>query len=141
MDARLMFRITGAALGIQLALGGLVTFNFIDASPHIVWGIVFLVLAIVTLVFVNRMPGKPKPLMNLSVGIVADTIVQGLLGFAALGTSSNANLSNGVAWVHLLNAFAIFAMILTATGMLMGMARMSQGHPMPSAPPAPSAPS
>ena len=58
LNTQLLFRITGLALGIQLALGGLVTFGYIDWTIHMGWGIVLGILALVTLVFVYRMPGK-----------------------------------------------------------------------------------
>ena len=120
----------GAALGIQLALGGLVTFDFLDPSVHIIWGIVLGALAVVKLAYVLRTPGRPRPLVGVSIGIGVDILVQALLGFAVLGTSSNANLSNGIAWVHFLNALAIFAMTLLGTFMAMAGVRMSQAHQM-----------
>jgi heme A synthase len=109
----------GAALGIQLALGGLVTFGFLDPSVHIIWGIVLGVLAIVNLTLVMKMPGKPQPLVRLSLGIGIDILLQALLGFAILATSSNV-----VSWVHFLNALAIFAMTLFGMFMAMAGARM-----------------
>jgi heme A synthase len=124
------FRILGAALGIQLALGGLVTFNFLDPSVHTLWGIVLGIIAVVNLVYVMRMPGRPRRLVGISIGVGVDILVQGLLGFAVLGTSSNADLSNGIAWVHFLNALAIFAMTLFGTSMAMAGARMSQAPQM-----------
>ena len=66
--------------------------------------------------------------MTLAVGIGVDILLQALLGFTALGTSGN--LSGGLAWVHLLNAFVIFALTIMATGMAMMGARMGQGPPM-----------
>ena len=117
----------GLALGIQLALGGLVTFFNVGTGVHIVWGVVLGVLALVTLFTVLKTPGRPRRIMNLSVGIAVDILIQALLGFASLGAqTSNADLSNGLAWVHLLNAFAIFAMTIMATGMAMMGARMGQ---------------
>ena len=128
MNTQLTFRIMGAALGIQLALGGLVTFDFLDPSVHIIWGIVLGILAVVNLVYVMRMPGRSRPVVGVSIGIGVDILVQALLGFAVLGTSSNADLSNGLAWVHFLNALAIFAMTLFGTFMAMAGARMSQAR-------------
>jgi heme A synthase len=130
LNTRTTFRILGAALGIQLALGGLVTFNFLDPSVHTVWGIVLGIVAVLNLVYVMRMPGRPRPLVGLSIGIGVDILIQGLLGFAVIGTSSNANLSNGLAWVHFLNALAIFAMTIFGTVMAMTGARISQAHQM-----------
>lgn len=121
----MVFWVTGLALGIQVALGGLVTFGFLDTSVHIIWGVILGVLAIVALVTVARMSPRPKRLFGITVGIGVDILVQALVGFAVLGTSSNATLSNGIAWVHLLNAFAIFAMSMMGSGMAMMAGRMT----------------
>lgn len=125
MNLNLVFWVTGLALGIQVALGGLVTFGFLDTSVHIIWGVILGVLAIVALVTVARMSPRPKRLFGITVGIGVDILVQALVGFAVLGTSSNATLSNGIAWVHLLNAFAIFAMSMMGSGMAMMAGRMT----------------
>jgi len=85
------------------------------------------VLAIVALVSVARISPRPKRLFGITIGIVADLLLQSLLGFAALGTSSNASLSNGIAWVHLLNSFAIFAMAIMGSGMAMMGSRTTPG--------------
>ncbi len=126
MNTQLLFRITGAALGIQLALGGAVTFFNLDVAVHTVWGVILGILALVTLVYVMRMPTRPKPLMGLAIGIGVDILVQALLGFATVATSDNTAL----AFVHFLNALAIFGMTLMATGMAMAGARMAQTPPM-----------
>ncbi len=125
LNLQFLFRITGAALGLQLLLGGLVTFGYIDASAHIVWGVVLGILALVTLVFVFRMPSRPMPLLRLSIGIAVDILLQGLLGFATMGTDSNA-----LAFVHFLNSLLIFGMTLAGTFMAMAAARMSQAQQM-----------
>lgn len=126
MNVAMMFRVTGIALFIQLALGGLVTFGYIDASIHIVWGIVLGILAIVTLVYVVRMQSKTKQLVGLTVGIGVDILIQAFLGFATLSTGSNA-----LAWVHFLNALAIFAMTLSGMSMAMIAGHMVSTGPMP----------
>ncbi|MDG6901961.1 MAG: hypothetical protein JRM80_08370 [Nitrososphaerota archaeon] len=132
LNVNLIFRITGIALGIQIALGGLVTFGFLDPFTHMAWGVVLGVLAIVALVAVARMPSKPKRLMGITIGIGVDILLEALIGAAALSTSSNATLSNGIAWVHLLNSFAIFAMSIMGSGMAMAASRMAAG-PAPQA--------
>ena len=119
-----MFRIMGPALGIQIALGGLVTFGFIDTGAHMIWGIVLGILSLVTLYVVMKTPGRPKKLVTYTLVIGADILLQALLGFASLDTSGNT--SNGIAWVHLLNAFLIFGLNFMATGMAMMGARMGQ---------------
>jgi hypothetical protein len=127
MKVSTVFRITGIALAVQVALGGLVTFNFLDTSVHIIWGFVVGILAIVTLVTVARLKPRPRRLFGITVGIGVDVLIQALIGYAVLGTLNNANLSNGIAWVHLLNAFAIFGMSFAGMGMAMVAGRMSQG--------------
>ncbi|MDE1858597.1 MAG: hypothetical protein KGI26_06005 [Thaumarchaeota archaeon] len=127
MNTNLVFRVTGIALGVQVALGGLVTFDFLDPPAHIVWGVILGALAVVALVTVARMSPRPKRLFGITIGIGADILLQSLMGFAALGTSSNASLSNGIAWVHLLNSFAIFAMLIMGSGMAMMAVRMGSG--------------
>jgi hypothetical protein len=132
MNIQLLFRITGIALGIQLALGGLVSFGYIDWTVHIGWGIVLGILALVTLIFVYRMPTKPRRLVSLSVGLGVDILVQALIGFAAQDTANSA-----ISWIHLLNSYAIFAMLLMGMAMAtMGsrMGPMGQNPPMAAAP-------
>ena len=119
MNLQLLFRITGIALFIQLALGGLVTFGYLDSTAHLVWGVVLGVLAVVTLAFVLRMPSRPRQLVGLTIGIGVDILVQGLLGFAALGTGSNV-----ISFVHFLNALAIYGMTLAGTFMAMRAGQM-----------------
>ncbi|MDE1853762.1 MAG: hypothetical protein KGI38_08465 [Thaumarchaeota archaeon] len=121
MNLQLLFRITGIALFIQLAIGGLVTFGYIDSFVHIIWGVVLGVLALVTLAFVFRMQSRPKQLVGLTIGIGVDILLQGLLGFAALGTGSNV-----ISFVHFLNALAIYGMTLAGTFMA-----MRAGHMVP----------
>jgi FtsH-binding integral membrane protein len=125
MNTQLLYRITGAALGIQLALGGAVTLLNLDLSVHIVWGVVLGIIALVTLVYVMRMPARPKPLMGLAIGIAVDILLQALLGFATAGANNN-----DLAFVHFLNAMVIFGLTLMATGMAMAGARMARAPPI-----------
>ena len=122
MNLALMFRVMGIALFIQLALGGLVTFNYLDPLAHIVWGVVLGILALATLVYVVRMPSKPKQLVGLTIGIGADIVVQAVLGFAAIGTSSDA-----IAWLHFVNALAIYAMTFSGSFMAMRASTLATG--------------
>ena len=122
MNLSSMFRVIGIALFIQLALGGLVTFNFISPFIHLVWGIVLGVLAVVAIVFVVRTPSKPRQLVGLSIGIGVDILLQGLLGFAILATNSDV-----ISWVHFLNALAIFGMTLFGTFLAMRASSVASG--------------
>ncbi len=131
MRVSLLFRITGIVLFIQLALGGLVTIFSIDPVSHIAVGIVLFISAIATMAMVLRLKPRPRPLVGLSAGIVADIVVQALLGFAALGTGSDAYVSNVLAWVHFLNALAIYGMSVAGTFMATGVERMGPQTPPP----------
>ena len=119
MNLQLIYRITGIAVFIQLALGGLVTFNYLDAGIHIVWGVIVGVLVIVTLVFALRLKPRPKQLVGITAGLGVDMLLQAILGFAALGTGNNV-----ISWVHFLNSLAIYGMGVAATFMAMGVGRM-----------------
>ncbi len=124
MNLSLLFRITGIVLFIQLALGGLVTFGYLDWTVHMMWGVVLGILAIVTLVFVLRMPSRPRQLVGLTIGIGVDILVQAMLGFAAQDTGNDV-----ISWIHFLNSLAIYGMSLFGTFMAMAAARMSQAGP------------
>ena len=126
LNIQLLFRITGFALGIQLALGGLVTFGYIDWTIHMGWGIVLGILSLVVLVAVYRMPTKPRRLVGLSVGLAVDILIQAMIGFAAQDTGNNV-----VSWVHFINSYAIFAMLFMGMGMAMMGSRVGQGGQNP----------
>jgi heme A synthase len=124
LNIQLLFRITGFALGIQIALGGLVTFGYIDWTIHMGWGIILGILALVTLIFVYRMPTRNKRLVGLSVGLGVDILIQALIGFAAQDSGNSV-----ISWIHFLNSYAIFAMLLMGMGIAMMGSRMGQIPP------------
>lgn len=129
----------GAALGIQLALGGIATFWTADTivGIHTGWGVVLGILAIVTFVYVMRTPNKPKPLVGITVSIGVDMLLQAILGFATRAYSYN----NYLAYVHFLNALVIFGLAMVGTTMSLTAARMGQAHQAaPSPMPQPGAP-
>jgi len=101
----LLFRLTAAAIFLQLVLGGLLTYDFISPTPHIIVGFAVFALAIATMIF--AFVGKPvfRPVRILSIGLVTLIIIQIILGFATL-----ANGSSVIAWIHFVNALAIYGM-------------------------------
>jgi len=101
-----------------VALGGLVTFNFIDAGVHIVWGIVLFVLALIAVAAVAMAKPRPRQLMGLAGAQAGLIVVQALLGFITLGSGSQV-----VAWFHFLVAMGIFGMALSGTFMAMRVER------------------
>jgi hypothetical protein len=115
----LLFRITAIVVFIQLALGGLLTFDFINATPHIITGFVVFALAIATMVF--AFIGKPRfrPVQMISIGLVVLLLIQIILGFATLSSGSSV-----VAWIHLVNALAIYGMAVAGTFLAIQWNRM-----------------
>ncbi len=112
MKVSLLYRITAAAVFVQIALGGLLTFDFIDSGVHRAFGAIVFILAIVALVVVARLKPRPKQLMGLTVGVVALMVVQVLLGFSTLDSGDQS-----VAWVHLVVAMAIYGRAVAGTFM------------------------
>ena len=121
MKIQLWFRITSLLVFVQIALGGLLTFSFIKALPHIITGFIVLAFAIVALLMAQR--GKPpfRPLQRLSIGLVLLIVVQIILGFTTLSTGNQV-----VAWVHLLVAMGIYGMIIAGTFMSMRLDHRSR---------------
>lgn len=109
-----LFRATGAVLGLQLLLGGLLTFGFISAEAHIITGLVLLCFAITTMAV--WLASKPpfRPLQGISVIIVLLFVVQIILGFATLGTGSQA-----IAFIHFMVALAIFGATISGVSIAM----------------------
>jgi len=121
-----LFRVTGAVLGLQLLLGGLLTFGFISPEAHIVTGFALFFLAIGNMVV--WLTSKPpfRPMRVLTVVIVLLIVLQIILGFVTLDSGSQL-----VAFIHFANALAIFGAMLSGTFMVMrweGMARGAKTH-------------
>ncbi len=106
---------------VQIALGGLLTFDFVDAGVHMAFGAIVFILAIVALVFVVRLKPRPKQLTGLTVGVVALMVVQVILGFSTLDSGDQS-----VAWVHLVVAMAIYGMSVAGTFMAVGIDELAQ---------------
>jgi heme A synthase len=115
-----LLRLTGAALGLQLLLGGFLTFGFISAGAHIVMGFILFILAIATMA--AWLVSKPalRPMQVLAVVIVVLLLLQIILGFATLNNGSQA-----IAFVHFVNALAIFGATISGTFITMRFDRVS----------------
>jgi heme A synthase len=115
-----LFRVTGAVLGLQLVLGGLLTFGFISPEAHIVVGFILFFLAIATMV--AWLTSKPpfRLMQRLTVAIVVLLLLQIILGFATLNSGNQA-----IAFLHFMTALAIFGATISGT-----LIAMRQGnHP------------
>jgi hypothetical protein len=117
----LLFRITGIVIFVQIALGGLLTFGFIDPTAHIVTGLIVFVLALASMVTV--LVSKPvfMPLRGISIGLVVLIVIQIVLGLETLRTNSLA-----LAWIHFLVAMGIYGMSVAGTFMTMRWDRMAR---------------
>jgi heme A synthase len=130
MKIQLWFRVTSLLVFLQIALGGLLTFSFITALPHIITGFIVLAFAIVALVMAQRLKPPFRPLQGLSIGLTLLVVVQIILGFTTLNTGNQV-----VAWVHLLVAIGIYGMVIAGTFMSMRLDYRSKEQSVPSAAP------
>lgn len=103
----LFFGMTAVAVFVQLLLGGLLTFNFIDPGVHIMIGLAVFVLAIVTMIISLIAKPKVRSLQTTSILLVVLIIIQIILGFNTLATGNQL-----VAWLHFVNALAIYGAVM-----------------------------
>jgi heme A synthase len=109
-----LFRVTSAVLVLQLLLGGLLTFGFISVEAHEVAGFVLFILAIATMgVWLTTKPSL-RSMRVLTVMIVVLILFQIILGFATLDAGSQA-----VAFIHFVNALAIFGATISGTFLML----------------------
>jgi heme A synthase len=108
MRVATLFRLTSLAALVQIALGGLLTFGFVDPLPHIIMGTVLLVVAIVTVITALRARPPDRQLKQVSFALVGALVVQVVLGFTTLALGSDI-----LAWIHLVLGVLIYAMALT----------------------------
>ena len=115
-----LFRITSIVIFIQLLLGGLLTFNFIDPAVHIITGIIVIALAIATMIVTFRAKDAFRTLRGISIGMVILILIQIILGLETLSTNNSI-----LAWVHFAVAMGIYAMSVTGSVMSSMWERMN----------------
>lgn len=122
----LLLRVTGAILSLQLLLGGLLTFGFISSEAHVATGFVLFILAIATMA--AWLAAKPsfRPMKVLTAVIVVLMLLQIVLGEATLNSGDQA-----VAFLHFLNALAIFGATLSGTFMAVRWEQMTKASASP----------
>ncbi len=120
-----LFRITSIVILIQLLLGGLVTFNFMAPTIHIITGFIVFVLAIATMVVTLRGNSRSsfRTLRGISIGLVTLIVIQMILGFVTLASGSSV-----VAWVHFGVAMGIYAMSVAGSVMAFMWVNMSRAR-------------
>ncbi len=116
----LLFRITAIAIFVQLLLGGLLTFDFIDPAVHILMGLVVFVLAIGSTIASLVSKPEHRSLQITSFVMVALIISQMMLGLDTLDTGNQV-----IAWIHFVNAIVIYSIALL--GALIAL-RSDQGN-------------
>jgi len=117
----ILFRVTSAVLGLQLLLGGLLTFGFISVEAHEVAGFVLFILAIATMaVWLTTKPSF-RPMRVLTVVIVVLLLFQIILGFATLDSGSQV-----VAFIHFVNALAIFGATISGAFLVLRWDQMAK---------------
>jgi hypothetical protein len=126
-----LFRATAAVVFLQLLLGGLLTFSYITATPHIITGFAVLILAIVTMILAIISKPVFKPIRAMSIVLVILILVQILLGFSTLSTGNTA-----IAWIHFVVAMGIYGLAVSGSVIAVRwdqMARAASGSPENSA--------
>jgi heme A synthase len=108
----LFLRVTSAVLGLQLLLGGLLTFGFISSEAHIVTGFILLILAVATMAVWLATKPAFRPMKVVTVIIVVLILLQIVLGEATLHNGSQA-----IAFLHFVNAMAIFGAMISGVFM------------------------
>ena len=103
-----LFRLTSFGVLVQIALGGLVTFNFIGLLWHIAAGAGVSALALATVIAALRAKFTHRQLKQVSASLIAALAVQVILGFGT--AASGIDL---LSWIHLVLAVLIYAMALT----------------------------
>jgi hypothetical protein len=128
-----LLRITGAVLGIQLLLGGLLTFGFISSDAHVAVGFIFFLLTIATMVVWFMTKPAFRPMRIVTTVIVLLVLLQIILGEAALHSGSTT-----LDFLHFVNALVIFG--ATFSGMFTAMRWEHMSKAPPSQPSQPSNP-
>ena len=119
-----LMRVTGIMLGLQLILGGLVTFNLINPEPHVIVGFLLFAVAVATMIFVMLSRPSFRPVQLISVVMVILLILEIVLGFATLNGNNQA-----IAFAHFLNAIAIFGVSVSGSFIAMRWVQLSGRTP------------
>ena len=106
----LAIRILALVIFVQLALGGLLTFDFISPTPHIITGFLVLALAVLVVIVLYSQGRAYEGLKRMSVAMLGLILIQIAIGFATLETGNKI-----LAWIHLLVALGIYGMIVSET--------------------------
>jgi hypothetical protein len=117
-----LLRVTAAVLGLQLLLGGLLTFGFMSSDAHVAVGFILLILAVATMAVWLVTKPSFRPMKVVTTVIVVLILLQVILGEATLHSGDQA-----VAFLHFVNALAIFGAMVSGSFLAMRWEMMGQG--------------
>ena len=122
----LLLQVTSAVLGLQLLLGGLLTFGFISSEAHIAVGFALFILSVATMA--AWLASKPsfRPMKVVTAVIVVLILLQIVLGEATLNNGSQA-----IAFLHFVNAMAIFGAMISGAFMAMRWEQVTRATKAP----------
>lgn len=121
-----LFHLTAALVFLQVLIGGLVVFGYLDTGLHIAVGYAVFGLAVLTLAGAVLSKPRYKPAVIVAAGLVLLVVLQGALGFAWLDSKDDEILA-----VHFANAMLIYG--LSVAGVFIGL-RWSEAEPTNRAP-------
>jgi heme A synthase len=117
--AAILFHVTAAWIFLQLILGALLVFGYIDPTVHIIDGLIVFGLAVATMVVTLLSKPRYRPSMLFSIILVVLILIQGVLGFIAFH-------SDAVVVVHFTNAMIIYAIAVVGVFYSRQWSKMSQ---------------
>ncbi len=93
---------------IQVVLGGAASLLNFPIGVHIVWGIATFAVLIALTALIAKDVGTKSIVFRISIAVIADFVIQGVLGITALIYSSD-----DIVLVHLTNAFILAVLATT----------------------------
>jgi heme A synthase len=125
--------VVGGMLLIQVVLGGAaVLINDSYTGYHIVWGVLTFAVLIALAVVSARSLGAKSIVFRLSIAVIVDYVIQGILGFASSAYGDQLVL------IHLTNAFILAVLATTLISYNRSIAPIeAKAHAIESGKPAP----
>ncbi len=120
----LLFRFATLVVFLQIALGGLVTFNFIAPASHIATGFAALAIALATMIVSLVSKPSSKSVQMTAIAMFLLIAIQIPLGFVTLQTGNSV-----IAWVHFLDAMAIFGAAISGSFAAVRWEKVSRSVP------------
>jgi hypothetical protein len=124
--AATLFHVTALLVFIQTAIGGLVVLGYVDTGVHVMLGYLVFLLSIVTLAGAGLAKPRYRPALAIAILLVLLILVQGILGFAWLGSKDDT-----ITAVHLVNALVIYGLSVAGVFAALRWSTMASASPQP----------